>query len=202
MIPLSFALKITEIEGRIVWLSWIIPLVLATIGIWRSRVEKIKIFFFTKIDRYFALALFGGAVVSALLFLTRVWFKNMEIMSFVGAKDAFLYFFTYYVLFIPLIFISFLGGEICWRGYLWQKWKNYPLKGGIIIWLLWCLSSIPLVTNIPQDIPYMAFYNLMLMPILHFFRYKSGAIGPGTLFYASYFSAFMYLRMIFSAPAP
>ena len=123
-------------------------------------------------------------------------------MNFVGVKDAIFYFFIYYILFVPLIFIPFLGGEICWRGYLWQKWKNYPLKGGIAIWLLWCLSSMPLVTNIPQGIPYMAFYNLMLMPILHFFRYKSGAIGPGTLFYASYFSAFMYLYMIFSASAP
>ncbi len=198
MIPLSFVLKVHEIEGRIIWLSWIIPLALAAIGIWKSRLEKIKIFFFTKIDRYFALALFGGMASSALLFLARVWFKNIEIMNFVGAKDALFYFFTYYVLFIPLIFIPFLGGEICWRGYLWQKWKNHPFKGGMTIWLLWCLSSIPLVT-IPQGIPYMAIYNLVLMPILHFFRYKSGAIGPGTLFYASYFSTFIYLRMIFSA---
>ncbi|VHO04732.1 hypothetical protein [Candidatus Rhabdochlamydia sp. T3358] len=164
------------------WLSWIIPLVLAAIGIWRARVEKIKIFFFTKVDRYFAWALISGTAASAIVFLVRLWFKNIEIMNFVGAKDAIFYFFTYYVLFIPFFFISFLGGEICWRGYLWQKWKNHPFKGGMAIWLLWCLSSIPLVINTPQRIPYMAFYNLLLMPILHFFRYKSGAIGLGTLF--------------------
>ena len=134
------------------------------------------------------MALISGAAASAIVFLVRLWFKNIEIMNFVGAKDAIFYFFTYYVLFIPFFFISFLGGEICWRGYLWQKWKNHPFKGGMAIWLLWCLSSIPLVINTPQRIPYMAFYNLMLMPILHFFRYRSGAIGPGTLFYASYLS--------------
>lgn len=198
MIPLSFVIKSHEIEGRIIWLSSIIPLVLAVIGTWRSRIEKIKVFLFKKVDRYFVLALFGGASVSAVLFLVRVWFKTIKIMNFIGTRDAFLYFFTYYVLFIPLIFIPFLGGEIFWRGYLWKKWENYPFKGGIAIWALWCLSSIPLVTTL-QGITYMSFYNLMLMPILHFFRYKSGAIGPGTLFYASYFSTFMYLRMIFSA---
>ena len=194
---LSFILKIHEIESCVVWLSWMIPLALAAIGIWRSRVEKIKIFLFHGADRYLAWVLLGGSVVSAILFFIRIGFKCREMMNFVGSKDAFFYFFTYYALFIPLIFIPFLGGEICWRGYLWQKWKNHPLKGGVAIWLLWCLSSIPLV-SIPQGIPYMAFCNLVLMPILHFFRYKSGAVGPGALFYASYYSTFMYLHMIFS----
>lgn len=86
---LSFALKIHEIESRILWLSWIIPLALAAIGIWRSRAEKIKIFLFHGVDRYLAWALFGGTAVSAILFFIRIWFKNMAMINFVGSKDAF-----------------------------------------------------------------------------------------------------------------
>ncbi|QZA58783.1 hypothetical protein RHAB15C_0000662 [Candidatus Rhabdochlamydia porcellionis] len=98
---LSFALKIHEIESCTVWLSWIIPIVLAAIGIWRSRVEKIKISFFYRVDRYLAWALFGGAAVSVILFFIRIWFKNMEMMDFVEGKK------THFHIFLPTMFYLF-----------------------------------------------------------------------------------------------
>jgi hypothetical protein len=92
-----------------------------------------------------------------------------------------------------------MGGEFCWRGYLWEKWKHSPIKGGLVIWFLWSLWLAPVTLSLSKNLIAMAFLNFSLMPFLHFFRLKSQSISPGTLFYASIFASSNYFQILFSS---
>jgi len=194
LIATCFVLKMNNISSYS-WLFLFFYLLPGVLGLWWARRYKIKILFLPR-NRYFWISLLGGFLIGALAFFVNLWFSE-EAIQIVGIKKAIIYLF-YYILFLFLLFMFFIGGEICWRGYLWERWKNYPIRREIAIWLLWSLWSVPMSMTSSEILFGVILNNLSLMPILHFFREKSQSIGPGTLFYASLNATLLCFHMFFS----
>lgn len=172
----------------------LIPGVLALV--W-SRLNHVKIPFFPIKSRYLIASFFGGTAIGALSFFMAQYFSSPSVnetaTSIFGSANFILFYFVPFLSF----FFFLLVGEICWRGYLWEKWKAQPMKGALAIWLLWTLWGIPSAVAFSTNIFLMAFVNFSFMPLLHFFREKSQSIIPGTLFYASISSSYLCLMFFF-----
>jgi len=196
---ICLVLKTGGLHHSYLWLDLIYGWIPGILGLLWAHINKIKISLFPKFDRYFLVSISGGFFLGALSFFIGLRFCEVDVYGIVGTGNAFTYFFSYYVLFLFLFFISLLGGEVCWRGYLWEKWKNDPYKGGGVILLLWSLWNAPLTIAYSKSLFEMFLHNLALMAVLHLFRKKSQSIGPGTLFCSSLYASFIYFQMLFSS---
>lgn len=181
-----------------IWALWVYAWIPGGAGLLWSQLDKTRIPFFSgrKLDLFLSLS--GGFVVGGVSFFISQWFYASTFGE-VGIKNAVLYLFSYYAIFLLLLFLLFVGGEICWRGYLWEKWRNHPLKGGLGIWLLWTAWLAPVTVAFSKSIFLMAFLNLSLMPFLHYFRMKSKSIIVGTVFYSSICASSIYFQVLFSS---
>lgn len=190
-----FMAKDSAVPG---WVLWVYAWIPGALGLLWSRYDKVNIPVFPRNKLYFLLSLLGGLAIGALSFFIdqRFFVTSGKIASI---QLAVFYFFLYYVTFLFLFFLLFIGGEICWRGYLWERWKNCPLRGGVGIWLLWCAWSAPISIAFSKSLLSMAFLNFSLMVPLHFFRKESKSIGTGTLFYASLCASSIYFQILFSS---
>lgn len=141
---------------------------------------------------------FGFADVVNPVFVDQTWVKKIGY----GA----LFFVTNFV-FIALLFsFVFLGGELYWRGYLWEKLKSKGAFKAIwtiaLIWTLWQLP-ITLLTYSPnvgghmRNVLFTFVLNFALAPILVYFRVQGKSIFPAALFYSSMLSAFLYFILLF-----
>jgi hypothetical protein len=177
------------------WIFWIYSWIPGLLALIWAHLEKIKISF--KIHRYFWTASGGGFCVGAVSFFLDLFLRGEKIPK-VEILNIFGYFFLYYLLFLLLFFALFIGGELCWRGYLFEKWKHSLFGRAVALWLLWSLWMIPSTLAVSKNLFLMFFDTLTLMPFLQFFREKTQSIGPGTLFYASLNASFIYLQVLFS----
>ncbi len=116
-----------------------------------------------------------------------------------------LFFFTSYLLGLFLFGILFFGGELYWRGYLWEKLKDMPTMKAIwltaLFWVLWqlplnFLSYSPGFESVLLNFLLVAFMIFILSPPLLYFRLKYRSILASTFFYGSLTAAFMYLMVI------
>jgi len=131
-------------------------------------------------------------------------FVDQSWMQVIGL--VILLFFTSYLLLAIVFSFLFLGGELFWRGYLWEKLKNRgALKAIWITALLWALWQIPVsVLSYSPGMPsfwlnmgFMAFLIFSLSPVLTYFRVKGQSIFTAAAFYSSLISAFAYFIVLF-----
>jgi len=181
-----------------------------------SRKEKIQLPVFTRLNKFFYFIPVVTLGISSVAFLLTISFMgvldlNPVLQNLSGAKTFWgilNIFFNTYVLLTILFSFFFLGGEIFWRGYLWEKWKgNGPLKAmgfTAIAWSLWQipLSSFAFLYQIPLfllSILMVFIINIFLTPILTFFRIKGKMIFSAAAFYSSLMAGFMFYLMLFPA---
>lgn len=100
----------------------------------------------------------------------------------------------------------FLGSELYWRGYFWEKIKEpSPYRG---IWktaLVWCLWQMPvsIVTNRAMDIgwPIAVVSSLViafvLSPLLTWARLRTGSVMGAAYTYASLMAGFLLPLLLF-----
>lgn len=182
-----------------VWVLWIYAWIPGGLGLLWSRIKKINIPLFPKNKLYLLWSLLGGFAIGAFsFFMSQGFFATTPYPSF-RIEHAVIYFFSYYILITLSLCLLFIGGEFCWRGYLWQRWKRRPFKGGVAIWLLWSMWLAPETIFFSKSIFSMAFFNFSLMPFLHYFRLKSQSITPGTIFYSSICASAIYFQILFSS---
>ncbi len=96
--------------------------------------------------------------------------------------------------------LLYLGGELYWRGYLWDKLKKMGLvKSMAIITLLWCLWQMPVVlfSKAPGFSFSTIFLNLALVPVLFYFRIRGKSILAPAAFFGFFISGFSTLLIIF-----
>lgn len=100
----------------------------------------------------------------------------------------------------------FFGGELYFRGYLWEKWKKKtPLKGiwlTALVWAIWqspitILSYSPGVANFALNLGWIFALNFALAPVLAFFREKGKSVLAATFFYSSLMASFLYFLVLF-----
>jgi hypothetical protein len=181
-----------------IWTLWVYAWIPGGLALLWSHFKNVKIPIFPRNGKYLWLSLCGSGI-GALSFFISLFFSGYADIELASVNSAVFYLFSCYFLFLVLFFILFLGGEICWRGYLWKLWDNSSPKGWIATWLLWSLWLAP-ITALSKNFIVGIFLNFSLMPFLHFFRLRSQSIIPGTLFYASIFASFIYFQMLFSSP--
>lgn len=197
LVATCIVLNVSGIPHDYLWLVSVYGWIPGILGLLWSRKDNIKLILRPKCDRYFFASIFGGLFVGAsTFFIELLWLGSSDAKGFSGIENAMIYFLSYYVLFLFLFYLSFLGGEICWRGYLWERMKNRFYRGPAI-WLLWNLWMVPATIIFSKSLIEMMFTTLSLTPILYFFRERTGSIGPGTLFCASLYASLIYFHMLF-----
>lgn len=164
-----------------------------------------------KNSRHLYLALSAAIAISLAAFLITMPFgtadtfslslKNLvlkeQIKAFAGV------FFQYYILISIIYLFLFLGGELYWRGYLWEKLKSKPSAVWIIAfaWTLWTIPflffpifkfSKPL-TGLLQA----AILNFSLTPVLLYHRIKSQSILTSALFCSLLLASHMFFNVLF-----
>lgn len=100
----------------------------------------------------------------------------------------------------------FFGGELYFRGYLWEKWKKKtPLKGIWLIALIWAiwqspitiLSYSPGASSFALNLGWIFALNFALAPVLAYFREKGKSVLAATFFYSSLMASFLYFLVLF-----
>ncbi len=100
----------------------------------------------------------------------------------------------------------FFGGELYFRGYLWEKWKRKtPLKGILMIALVWAiwqspitiLSYSPGAKNFALNLGWIFALNFSLAPVLAYFRETGKSVLAATFFYSSLMASFLYFLVLF-----
>ncbi len=163
-----------------------------------------QIFFYSfaiALTAFLLLILFGGAAPPNAAFL------DQPLVGIIGY--GLLFFFTGYLLLLVLFSLFFIGGELYWRGYLWEKFKEKPpLKAIWMTALIWSLFQLPytflILSYHAPGITSIIFNGLLMValffaftPALTYFRVKCGSIFASTLFYASISAAFGYFMVLF-----
>ncbi|NGX59889.1 MAG: hypothetical protein KR126chlam3_01049 [Chlamydiae bacterium] len=189
------------------WIPGIVALVFA-------RMEKIKIPIFVRPNRYFYFIPLITIAICLFAFLLTIpfgsannpnpVFLNQTFLKTIGYGVMFL--FTSY-LFVTLIFgVIFLGGELYWRGYLLEKWKEKGLFQAIwliaLVWSLWqlpitVLSYSPGLPNLGLNIAWTIALNFVLSPVLTYFRIKGKSVITAAAFYSSLMASFLYFLVLY-----
>ncbi len=163
-----------------------------------SYKEGLKLTVFKHPNRYLYWACLSSIGISLLAFLLTIPFGSINTFnpdlarpSFLQQfRSAFFYFLNYYFLFIAVHTVVFLGGELYWRGYLWEKLKSKPFQAVWIISFLWSLWTIPLLLfpvvassyGLLANLLRIVILNFALTPILLYYRIKSKSILTPALF--------------------
>lgn len=152
-------------------------------------------------------------LIAAVAFLIAIPFGAGEAVNqaFVGQPMGkviglvILFFFTSYLLVALLFSFVFLGGELYWRGYLWDSLKKIgPLKAMGWIALFWSLWQVPITAltytpgaSMGLNILLTFVLNFALTPALVYARVKGKSIYSAALFYSSLMSAFLFFMLLF-----
>jgi len=189
------------------WIPGIVALIFA-------RMEKVKIPIFVRPNRYFYFIPFITIAICLFAFLLTIPFGSANNPNPVFLHQTFLktigygvmFLFTSY-LFVTLIFgVIFLGGELYWRGYLLEKWKEKGLFQAIwliaLVWSLWqlpitVLSYSPGLPNLAVNIIWTIALNFVLSPVLTYFRVKGKSVITAAAFYSSLMASFLYFLVLF-----
>ena len=189
-------------KGELVFisaLSWCYIWTPGVVALIFSKRKNVPLRIFSSNLRSLLLALFGGLVIAGLAFGLVLGFVKINLIDF-----TFQLFFTTYFSFLFTLFVLFLGGELYWRGYLWEKVKERPFRGIWIIAGLWSLWMIPLILFSPQlkaenlgfKLTLATVYNVALTPLLVDLRVRGKGIAAPALFYASLQAASLFFQML------
>ncbi|NGX38281.1 MAG: hypothetical protein K1000chlam2_01453 [Chlamydiae bacterium] len=177
------------------------------------RAEGTKLAIFARPNKAFYFAPILSFAICALAFVLSIPFGGASTPNpaFIGQTTggvigyALLFFVTSYLLMAVLFAFIFLGGELYWRGYLWDKLKKHPLKAIWITALFWSLWQLPITafsyspgaSNQLLNVLWTFGLNFTLSPILTYFRVKGHSILTAAIFYSSLMSAFVYFTVLF-----
>lgn len=171
------------------------------IALFFSYKEKIKLPVFKRPNRYWYLAVISATGIALLALFLTMPFGSIDTFNPTLARQSFFY---YYFLFLIVSIVFFLGGELYWRGYLWEKLKSKQYKAVWMIAFVWSLWTIPLVifpvtpsSNLPASLLEVIVLNFALTPILLYYRVKSKSILAPTLFGSFLLVTQIYFRMLF-----
>jgi len=187
------------------------------IGIVFAKNEKLKLPFFTKPNKTLYLIPLIGLGLSILPFLAAIPFGALDQKGLFatvqrpGGKIGILVvtLLVTYPLASILAGVLFLGEEIYWRGYLWEKLKGGGVLKAIgLIALFWMLWSIPALLygytvagTTFSKVAYDLVCNLLLTPILVYFRLKGKSIFAAAFARSSIMMAFGLLFAFFPSLA-
>lgn len=183
-----------------------------------ARKEKISLPIFAKPNRTVYLIPAFAFIVAIGGFLLYVIFRGLPEVSPLIAGQTFwvkigfgaILFVSNFVLMAVLLSFVFLGGELYWRGYLWEKMRE---KGAMramwtifVLWTLWFLpfmflSYVPVPGNWWTNLFYTVSMNAVYTPIVFYYRIKGRSIYPAALFSSTMFAAFIYFVLLFPITA-
>jgi len=186
------------------------------VGLYFAKCEKLALPLFKNIRKgFFLIPLYAMAIAVVGILLSLAFGVSAELNPFIfGAEDTgmqqmgkiLILFFTAY--FLPVIFMGILlfGGEIFWRGYLWEKLKKTPpFKALWIITFFWLIWQLPLTyfaytpgySSVIFNLSFGSLIIAIVSPLLFYFRLKYRAVLASALFYATLYSAFMWVGFLF-----
>lgn len=213
IIQIIFYQEIQDFPPYIVLLTILYSWILGAFAIYFSRKEKLPLPIFTKPNRYWAHAILVTLATGALAFLASIPFGGTEVLnrgyegrSFGGDIELTAHFILmYYVALTLILVLLFLGGELYWRGFVWEKLKRYGIDAVWTIAFLWSLWMLPLfIFSSPLDLPSVAsgiFWifalNFTLTPLLLYYRTQGKSILVPTLFYSSLFAIPVLVKVLF-----
>jgi len=208
--------SLQEFPPALVPLAILYTWALGLLAICFSREKKLPVF--KRPNRYFFLAIAVPLIISATAFLASVPFGATEVLnrgfadrSPSSAIELTAFFaLLYYVLAGLLLALFFLGGELYWRGFLWEKLKRYGQRGVRTISLIWGLWMLPLVVLADSLDPVHILANglwvfglsFALTPILIHYRIQGKSILIPTLFCGSFFAAPIFAKELFPVFEP
>lgn len=117
-----------------------------------------------------------------------------------------LFFFLNYVLMTFIFSFLFLGSELYWRGYLWDRLKEMgPWKAMTITAILWSVWQIPLTalslfsnsTVVFRNVIIVIVISFVFTPLLTFFRVMAKSVYAAALCYSSFLAAFTFSIALF-----
>lgn len=178
------------------------------------RHEKFKLPIFARPNRFFfsifpitmgiCLVAFVLTIPFGITKTVNPFLVDRSIISAIGYAIVFL--FTSYLFATVILTMIFLGGELFYRGYLWEKWKGKgALKAIWLIALVWSLYQLPVTifsyspgfSRFLLNIVWIFLLNFILSPVLTYCRIKGKSILSAAVFYASLMSAFLYFIILF-----
>jgi len=184
------------------------------IGLYFARKEGIALPIFSKLNKWFylipliALLVGGFGLLASILFngaqTVNPEFSSGSIGWIIGNTLLFLFIGFGFIL-ILLCFI-FLGGELYWRGYFWEKVKSRrPLNMIFLTALIWSLWQLPpslyfnRLNGIPLGISFLGVFvlNFVLSPVLTFFRLKTKSIFGAAYAYSALIASFIFFLILF-----
>ncbi|NGX46718.1 MAG: hypothetical protein K1000chlam3_00081 [Chlamydiae bacterium] len=192
------------------WIPGIVALIFA-------RMEGLKIPIFARPNRFFYLIPVITMSICLFAFLLTIPFGAIKTPNAVFADQTFykiigygaLFLITSYLFVTVLFGLIVLGGEIYWRGYLFEKWKKQGLFRAIwiiaLVWSLWqipitILSYSPGLPNFAWNILSIFALNFILSPVLTYFRVKGKSVLTAATFYSSLIASFLYFLVLFPPP--
>jgi len=206
-ICLGSVIFINPFDGHPVLFStmfWIYSWIPGVIALICSKIQHGNLKVKLSVNRYFWQALGSGFVIGATIHFLTAFLGGKNPFNFPSPSIVLFSFFSYYVIFFFIFFVLFLGGELYWRGYLWEKVKDRPFRGIWIVAGIWSIWMVPLTLfsvqikaeNMWRDLAIMFVYNFMLAPILLYFRIRGKSILTSVLFYASLQAASLFFQML------
>lgn len=177
------------------------------VAIFYARKEKIKLPIFKKPNRYFFIALLLGFGFCILATTFTNFFDSTPLDQTNWQRPGMIKIGVItYPISLLIFFIGFLGGELYWRGYFWEKLKKAPYRAiwlTILISTLWLASMNLLNTqtgNLLKNLVLISALNIAITPLLFYFRVKGKSIQTPTLFYSSIFATTQALTVLFQTP--
>ena len=167
----------------------------ALVGLYFARREGIRFPVLGEPNRYWALALVLPPLIAALSVLLALplgrWRGSELIQGALGhgpGGAAFWLYLAGYGLLVSLSvgFIFALGGEIFFRGYLWERLRDQGLWPASLaigaLWGLWQLPDLLAGGTSPSQVFFTLVLGVLLAPGLILFREWGRAVAPAALF--------------------
>lgn len=183
------------------------------VGIYFAKKEKFRIPIFPKFSyKILFIPFIGLFTLYVCFFSTLPFMKEPFFRQTIFGANPHLPFLTkvlilsiQYVSLLIAYFAGLIGGEIYWRGYLWEKLRNNPLKANLLIGFFWSIWSLPLILFLPYDgqIPRLHLillaivFNFSFTPILLYTRVLTNSIFVPALIYAVFQSMYGVTRLFF-----
>ncbi len=167
----------------------------ALVGLYFARREGVRFPVLGEPNRYWALALVLPPLIAALSVLLALplgsWQGPEQVQGALGHGPAGAAFWLYLAGYGLLVSLSVglvfaLGGEIFWRGYLWERFRDQGLwPASLAIGALWGLWQLPalLAGGAPlSQVFFTLVLGVLLTPGLILFREWGRAVAPAALF--------------------
>ncbi len=184
------------------------------IGLFYAKKEGISLPIFSKLNKWFYLIPLIALLVAGFGLLASIPFGGAQTTNpqFAGRSIGGVIGYSILFAVIGFVFISillsfvFLGGELYWRGYFWEKMKQKgPLKVIFLTALIWSLWQLPssFFSNRLMGISFafsflcVCVFNFIMAPVLTFFRLKTGSIMGAAYAFSALVAGFLFFLILF-----